>query len=123
MMTQKFSSKELQMFKLLMKIFKLSKYPIVVKNMNQNDQKRKKYLWTRFRTTLSSSQSIKLILNLWKRLMKRNYQSKKEFTTFLTHLIIKKRIKSNDKVERYPHRQKIVVKALQDPILQTSFKD
>lgn len=123
MMTQKFSSEELQIFKSLMKIFKPLKFPIVMKYINPKYCKRKKYLWTRFHTILSLSQSIKLILDLWKSMLKRNFPSKKEFTTFLTHLTINRKMKNKNKVKKYPHRQKKVAKVLQGRIHQMSFRD
>ena len=56
------------------RILKLSKLPIVMKNMNLNYLNRKKYLWTLFRTVLSLNQSIKLTQDHCKKLIKRNYQ-------------------------------------------------
>ena len=94
-----------------------------MKNINPKYRKIKKYLWIRFHTILSLSQSIKLTLDLWKNKMKKNYPSKKEFTTFLTHLTINRKMKNNDKVKNYPHRQKKVAKALLGQIHQITFKD
>lgn len=123
MMTRKFSSEELQIIKSPMKILKLSKSPTVMKNTNPKYWKRKKYLWTQFHTILSLSQSIKLTLDLWKSKLKRNFPSKKEFITFLTHQTINRKMKNNNKAKKYPHRQKKVAKALQGQTHQMTFKD
>ena len=106
-----------------MRILKLSKFPIVMRNINLNYPNRKKYLWTLFRTILSLNQSIKLILDHCKKLIKRNYQWRKKFTTFLILQNINRRTKSKNSVKKFLHLPRKVTKAHQDLTHQMIFKD